>query len=97
MGLQEYIGMVYLLRISNIYIIDSLFYYFDFSFQPGEIVIEYVGEMITNKVADYREKEYNLRGFGDCYMFRVDTQTIVYFSFIYIILLFRLMQLSLVI
>ena len=26
--------------------------------------------MITNKIADYREIEYNERGFGDCYMFR---------------------------
>lgn len=44
---------------------------------PGDIVIEYVGEMISNKVADYREKEYNLKGFGDCYMFRIDAVSIV--------------------
>ena len=47
------------------------------NFQPGEIVIEYVGEVITNKIADFREKEYNLRGFGDCYMFRVDADKII--------------------
>lgn len=48
-----------------------------FSFSAGEIVIEYVGELITNKIADYREKEYNQRGFGDCYMFRLDQDYIV--------------------
>lgn len=47
------------------------------NFTPGEIVIEYVGEVITNKIADFREKEYNLRGFGDCYMFRVDAEKII--------------------
>lgn len=46
-------------------------------FQPGEIVIEYVGELITNKIADYREMEYNFKGFGDCYMFRLDKNQIV--------------------
>ena len=45
--------------------------------KPGEIVIEYVGEMITNKIADYREIEYNERGFGDCYMFRFDADNII--------------------
>ena len=45
--------------------------------KPGEIVIEYVGEMITNKIADYREIEYNKRGFGDCYMFRFDADNII--------------------
>ena len=47
------------------------------NFKPGEIVIEYVGEIITNKIADFREKEYNDRGFGDCYMFRVDNEKII--------------------
>ena len=45
--------------------------------KPGEIVIEYVGELITNKIADYREIEYNQRGFGDCYMFRFDADNII--------------------
>ena len=45
--------------------------------KQGEIVIEYVGEIISNSIADYREKEYNERGFGDCYMFRVDSDKII--------------------
>lgn len=36
------------------------------------IVIEYVGEVIRNEIADEREKYYNKIGFGDCYMFRLD-------------------------
>jgi hypothetical protein len=36
-----------------------------------------VGGLITNKIADFREKEYNLKGFGDCYMFRLDGDHIV--------------------
>ncbi len=43
----------------------------------GEIVVEYVGELIRNKVADKREKIYEARGFGDCYMFRIDKDMIV--------------------
>jgi histone-lysine N-methyltransferase SETD1 len=61
--------MVYLQQIS--------IYFIKHSFQAGEIVIEYVGELITNKIADYREKDYNRKGFGDCYMFRLDQNQIV--------------------
>lgn len=45
--------------------------------KKDDIVIEYVGEIITNKIADYREKEYNGKGFGDCYMFRIDGDSII--------------------
>lgn len=64
--------MDYLLLLSKYYI-----YLIYFSFTKGDIVIEYVGEVISNKVADFREKEYNTRGFGDCYMFRADLDNIV--------------------
>ena len=37
-----------------------------------DIVIEYVGEIIRNEVADQREKKYLEKGIGDCYMFRLD-------------------------
>jgi histone-lysine N-methyltransferase SETD1 len=57
------------------------------SFQPGEIVIEYVGELITNKIADFRETEYNFKGFGDCYMFRLDKYQIVKILFYFIFIL----------
>ena len=40
-------------------------------------MIEYVGEIITNEIADMREKHYLEKGFGDCYMFRVDEQNII--------------------
>lgn len=40
--------------------------------KPKDIVIEYVGEIIRNQVADNREKRYEETGIGDCYMFRLD-------------------------
>jgi len=40
--------------------------------KPLDIVIEYVGEIIRNEVADQREKKYLEKGIGDCYMFRLD-------------------------
>ena len=43
----------------------------------GDIVIEYVGERIRNKVADKRELVYELKGIGDCYLFRVDREYII--------------------
>jgi hypothetical protein len=45
--------------------------------EPNDIVIEYVGEVIGQKVADRREKEYEAIGIGSSYLFRVDEDTIV--------------------
>ena len=52
-----------------------------YSFNQGEIVVEYVGELIRNQVADLREKKYKEQGFGDCYMFRVDKDSVIDASF----------------
>ncbi|KAI6645989.1 Histone-lysine N-methyltransferase MLL3 [Oopsacas minuta] len=41
-----------------------------------QIVIEYIGEMIKNELADVREQAYNRQNRG-CYMFRVDTFSVV--------------------
>jgi histone-lysine N-methyltransferase SETD1 len=43
----------------------------------GDIVIEYVGEKIRNKVADKREIVYEQKGIGDCYLFRLDKELII--------------------
>lgn len=43
----------------------------------GDIVIEYVGERIRNKVADKREIVYEQKGIGDCYLFRLDKEYII--------------------
>jgi len=42
-----------------------------------EFVIEYVGEIIRQSVADTREKNYNKQGIGSSYMFRIDNEMIV--------------------
>ena len=45
--------------------------------KPKDIVIEYVGEIIRNEVADNREIRYGETGIGDCYMFRLDDIQII--------------------
>ena len=42
-----------------------------------EIVIEYVGEVIRQKVADHREKLYEASGIGSSYLFRIDGEKII--------------------
>ena len=39
--------------------------------QQGDLILEYVGEVISQKVADQREKEYYKNGIGSSYLFRV--------------------------
>ncbi|KAG8915951.1 histone methyltransferase set1 [Tulasnella sp. 408] len=43
----------------------------------GEMVIEYVGEVIRAQVADKREKWYEKIGIGSSYLFRVDEDSVV--------------------
>jgi len=43
----------------------------------GEMVIEYVGELIRQQVADKREKYYERMGIGSSYLFRVDDDAVV--------------------
>ncbi|KIK44305.1 hypothetical protein CY34DRAFT_80151 [Suillus luteus UH-Slu-Lm8-n1] len=43
----------------------------------GEMVIEYVGEIIRAQVADKREKAYKRQGIGSSYLFRIDEDLVV--------------------
>ena len=43
----------------------------------GEMVIEYVGEIIRAAVADKREKAYERQGIGSSYLFRIDEDLVV--------------------
>lgn len=43
----------------------------------GEMVIEYVGEIIRAQVADKREKAYERSGIGSSYLFRIDDNLVV--------------------
>jgi hypothetical protein len=47
------------------------------SITAGEMVIEYVGEVIRAQVADIREKWYEKIGIGSSYLFRVDDDAVV--------------------
>ena len=43
----------------------------------GEMVIEYVGEVVRAQVADKREKAYERQGIGSSYLFRIDEDLVV--------------------
>ncbi|KAF9530540.1 hypothetical protein CPB83DRAFT_762877, partial [Crepidotus variabilis] len=43
----------------------------------GEMVIEYVGEIIRAQVAENREKTYERQGIGSSYLFRIDEDLVV--------------------
>jgi len=43
----------------------------------GEMVIEYVGELIRAQVAEKREKAYERQGIGSSYLFRIDEDLVV--------------------
>lgn len=45
--------------------------------EKNEMVIEYIGEIIRQKVADIREKRYEKVGIGSSYLFRIDEDTII--------------------
>lgn len=47
------------------------------NYSQGDIVIEYVGEVIGNEEADKREKYYEKSGMSDCYLFRLDKTRII--------------------
>ncbi|RLN44246.1 hypothetical protein BBJ29_006323 [Phytophthora kernoviae] len=43
----------------------------------GQMIVEYQGHMIGQRVADERERRYEEQGIGSCYMFRLDENTII--------------------
>jgi COMPASS (Complex proteins associated with Set1p) component N/SET domain len=43
----------------------------------GDLVIEYVGEVIRSQVAEKREKQYERQGIGSSYLFRIDDDSVV--------------------
>lgn len=43
----------------------------------GEMVIEYIGEVIPSVLADIREERYEKIGIGSSYLFRIDGQNII--------------------
>lgn len=45
--------------------------------ERGEMVIEYVGEVIRQQVADHREKRYERQGIGSSYLFRIDEEFVI--------------------
>ncbi|KAJ1926701.1 histone methyltransferase set1 [Tieghemiomyces parasiticus] len=51
-----------------------------FAMEPigaGDLIIEYVGEIIRQTVADHRERLYERQGIGSSYLFKLDNETII--------------------
>ena len=46
-------------------------------FPKNSMIAEYMGEAISQPIADKREKKYEILGMGSCYMFRLDFHEIV--------------------
>ena len=45
--------------------------------ESNDMVIEYIGEIVRQMVADHREKIYEQMGIGSSYLFRIDDDTII--------------------
>lgn len=45
--------------------------------EKDSMIVEYMGEVVRQSVADKRERQYEISGEGSCYMFRLDMQRIV--------------------
>ena len=45
--------------------------------EAEEMVIEYVGEIVSNRLADYREEQYELCGIGSSYLFRLNHESVI--------------------
>uniref|UniRef100_A0A060T0W6 Histone-lysine N-methyltransferase, H3 lysine-4 specific n=1 Tax=Blastobotrys adeninivorans TaxID=409370 RepID=A0A060T0W6_BLAAD len=43
----------------------------------GEMIIEYVGQIIRSELSDIRERQYLRSGIGSSYLFRVDDDTVI--------------------
>lgn len=51
-----------------------------FALEPiaaGEMVVEYVGEMVRSEVADVRERRYKAQGIDSSYLFRIDADAVL--------------------
>ncbi|KAF2702943.1 hypothetical protein K504DRAFT_508572 [Pleomassaria siparia CBS 279.74] len=47
------------------------------SITVNDMIIEYVGEKVRQRVADLREAKYDIQGVGSSYLFRIDEDTVV--------------------
>lgn len=45
--------------------------------EKNDLVIEYVGEVVRQRVADLREQRYTMEGIGSSYLFRIDEHNII--------------------
>lgn len=51
--------------------------YADENIAANDMIIEYVGEIVRQRVADLREVKYDQQGVGSSYLFRIDEDTVI--------------------
>ncbi|KAG9206302.1 histone methyltransferase set1 [Epicoccum nigrum] len=51
--------------------------YADENIAANDMIIEYVGEIVRQRVADLREAKYDQQGVGSSYLFRIDEDTVI--------------------
>jgi histone-lysine N-methyltransferase SETD1 len=51
--------------------------YAEESIAANDMIIEYVGEKVRQRVADLREVKYDMQGVGSSYLFRIDEDTVI--------------------
>jgi len=51
--------------------------YADENISQNDMIIEYVGDKVRQRVADVREQRYQKQGIGSSYLFRIDEDTII--------------------
>jgi histone-lysine N-methyltransferase SETD1 len=51
--------------------------YAEESITANDMIIEYVGDRVRQRVADLREAKYDMQGVGSSYLFRIDEDTVI--------------------
>ncbi|KAH7132421.1 hypothetical protein B0J11DRAFT_428193 [Dendryphion nanum] len=51
--------------------------YAEENISANDMIIEYVGEKVRQRVADLREVKYDMQGVGSSYLFRIDEDTVI--------------------
>ena len=63
--------------INTVTILSDIGLFAGKTFQKDEFVIEYIGETIREPISNIRERKYKKEGFGDCFMFRINKETVI--------------------
>ncbi len=71
-SVQEILKLVSYFEFPSKSVITNIYY----DSSPGEMVIEYAGQLIRSTLTDKRERYYDSKGIG-CYMFKIDDNKVI--------------------